>query len=286
MTISSDALARIRMSMHEYYSPKRVAFSRRFPKLAPLSIGLRQGARMVKNYLKLGSKLKQGTELPFVVEKHSSPLYRKLGTVELRLQENKIKNIKLAIKHLDGLIIDPGEIFSLWHHVGITSKKHGYTSGLTLRSGVPSEGIGGGLCQLSNLLFWMFLHIDVEILERHHHSVDVFPDSGRTIPFGSGATIFSNYLDLCVKNISSHPLQISLRVSDSHVEGRILSDAAAQKKYHIAERNHAFIKHGNDWFRYNELYRDEELVVVNFAPVKYEVTTKYLADLGYEWIEI
>ena len=45
---------------------------------------------------------------------------------------------------------------------------------------------GGGLCQLSNLIYWMTLHTPLTITERYRHSYDVFPDSNRTQPFGSG----------------------------------------------------------------------------------------------------
>ncbi|MFJ8513275.1 VanW family protein [Lysinibacillus xylanilyticus] len=47
-------------------------------------------------------------------------------------------------------------------------------------------GVGGGICQLANLLYWMALHTPLIVTERHHHSFDPFPDSGRTLPFGSG----------------------------------------------------------------------------------------------------
>ena len=46
--------------------------------------------------------------------------------------------------------------------------------------------IGGGLCQLSNLIFWMTLHTPLTVTERYRHSHDVFPDANRTQPFGSG----------------------------------------------------------------------------------------------------
>ena len=46
--------------------------------------------------------------------------------------------------------------------------------------------LGGGLCQLSNLIYWMTLHTPLTITERYRHSYDVFPDSNRTQSFGSG----------------------------------------------------------------------------------------------------
>ena len=59
-------------------------------------------------------------------------------------------------------------------------EKEGYKEGLTIAKGKPSSGIGGGMCQLSNLIHWMILHTDMEITEHHHHDqIDLFPDFKR-----------------------------------------------------------------------------------------------------------
>ena len=60
---------------------------------------------------------------------------------------------------------------------------------MLLKNGTVQYGCGGGLCQLSNLIFWMTLHTPLEVKERHRHGYDVFPDSNRTQPFGSGAIV-------------------------------------------------------------------------------------------------
>ena len=50
--------------------------------------------------------------------------------------------------------------------------------------------MGGGLCQLANLLYWMALHTPLAVVERHHHSFDPFPDENRTLPSGRAAVSF------------------------------------------------------------------------------------------------
>lgn len=138
---------------------------------------------------------------------------------------------------------------------------------------------------MSNFLHWIFLHAPFEITERYHHSLDVFPDSGRTLPFGGGATILYNFIDLKAKNISDQPLQIKLWLTADHLKGQILSPQPLAQKFHVFERNHYFIKRGDHYFRYNEIYRETkvkgnvqkiELVATNFAPVLYSVTEQYL----------
>jgi vancomycin resistance protein VanW len=42
----------------------------------------------------------------------------------------------------------------------------------------------------------MAIHSPLVVVERSNHSFDPFPDDGRGLPFGSGAEIFYNYIDL------------------------------------------------------------------------------------------
>ncbi len=93
--------------------------------------------------------------LPFSCTKHQSLLRRRLGNSDPQLQENKIDNLKIACPPIDGIIIRPGETFSFWKCVGEATAAKGYVEGMQLSRGLVVRGIGGGLCQLSNLLYWM-----------------------------------------------------------------------------------------------------------------------------------
>lgn len=273
-------------SVTNYYKPKRRAISSQFPILVRPAVFTKRTARLLKNKLTL-KKLHKGEYLRSVVARHSSLLYRKLGDSDTELQINKVTNLKIAIAILDGIMIPSGAIFSFWDNIGSITTKKGYVDGMLLSNGQVAVGLGGGLCQLSNFLMWIFLHTDCEIIERYHHSVDAFPDSGRTLPFGSGATIFSNFVDLKIKNSSPYPLQLKLWLTDTALKGQILSTQPAEKKYHIVEKNHQFIQKDDDFFRYNEIYRetlttgtkiDEQLIFSNFAPVVYKVDTIQLKE--------
>ena len=107
--------------------------------------------------------------LPVLVYQHNSLIRRRLGNVDMTLQENKATNLSLAVVPLNGLIIRPHQTFSIWQRIGRTSARKGYRKGLTIANGKVSSDIGGGLCQLSNLIHWMVLHSDLTISEHHHH---------------------------------------------------------------------------------------------------------------------
>ena len=112
------------------------------------------------------SKVDRSVNFSNVWIDHKSILLRKLKDVDMHLQYNKITNLKLAVAKLDGVVIKPGETFSVWHLVGRPCKWKGYKEGMMIHNGKVGSGIGGGLCQLGNLLYWMALHTDLTIKER------------------------------------------------------------------------------------------------------------------------
>lgn len=221
-------------------------------------------------------------DLKFTCKKHQSLLRRKLGNSDPQLQENKIENLKIACPTIDGLLIKPGETFSFWRQLGEATLAKGYCEGMQLSQGKVVHGVGGGLCQLANLLYWMALHTPLQVVERHHHSFDPFPDENRVLPFGSGAGVFYNYIDLRFHNPTDHTFQIKLWLTDQHLKGSISSDTETPHSYHVFEKNHRFLKQDGKNFRENEIWRevidrrtgnrvDEEMLVKNFSQVLYDI---------------
>lgn len=213
--------------------------------------------------------------------KHKTPLFRKLKDVDMWLQHNKVKNLEIAIQRINGIIIKPGETFSYWRLIGNPTKRKGYVDGMVLFYGKVAIGVGGGLCQLSNLIYWMSLHSPLTVTERYRHSYDVFPDSRRSQPFGSGATCAYNYIDLQMKNETNCIFQINIALSDTHLVGEIKSNYPATKKYEIYEKKH-WITHElwGGYLRHNVIHRkvynmddeliDDEFITENKAIMMYE----------------
>lgn len=238
----------------------------------------RRVSDMTKNFATEHSS----ADLPFTVKRHQSLLRRRLGNSDPQLQENKIVNLGIACPTIDGILIRPGEIFSFWRRVGRATAEKGYLEGMQLSRGSVVRGVGGGLCQLANLLYWMTLHTPMKVVERHHHSFDAFPDEGRTLPFGSGAGVFYNYIDLRFFNPTEFTFQFRLEITREHLRGAVFSDKETPNSYHILEKNHAFVPTGDRIFRENEIWREtidrrtgnrigEELLVKNRSEVKYEL---------------
>ena len=220
-------------------------------------------------------------DYPNVCFQHKSLLKRNLTKEEEVYQENKIVNLRLAVEKLDGIIVYPQETLSYWKTIGKPSASKGYKKGIMLKDGTIVYGIGGGLCQLSNLLFWITIHTPLQVVERHRHGYDVFPDANRKQPFGSGATCFYPYGDLMISNPTDQPFQLRLHVGKTHLHGEWRMLHPLQVRYEIVERNHEMRR---EWWggysRHNQLYRmmlskegtllEEQLVAENHAMMMYQ----------------
>lgn len=168
---------------------------------------------------------------------HATPLLRQLKDVDMALQRSKVTNLKLAAERLDGILIRPGETFSYWRCIGNPCRRRGFVEGMILRNGKVCSGVGGGLCQMSNLIYWLALHTPLTVVERHHHGYDVFPDAGRTQPFGSGATCAYPHADLMLRNDTDEVFQLTVRVGEKELEGAILGETPPAFRYEVVERD-------------------------------------------------
>ena len=230
---------------------------------------------------KFAGRREPGNLLPVTVIRHESPLLRELARAEMWMQRNKVINLKLAVAALDGLVLRPGEVFSYWRLIGPPTRTRGFVQGMTLQRGRIKPGIGGGLCQLSNLVYWMTLHTPLSIIERWRHSYDVFPDTNRTLPFGSGATCSYPSLDLQVLNATDAVFQLNLWLTESHLVGEWRCNETVDRRYEVYQDYHeiSHMPHGG-YVRHNTIRRrvynldgaliGDELVTENHALMMYQ----------------
>lgn len=221
-------------------------------------------------------------KLPIVIYRHKSLIRRRLGNADMRLQENKAVNLSIAAPCISGILIKPGETFSFWQLVGNPSEKRGFLEGLTIERGKPSSGIGGGMCQLSNLIHWMALHSDLDIAEHHHHDgVDLFRDYGRQVPFGTGTSVMYNYLDYRLKNNTDNTFQLVIYSDGEYLCGELRAEKRSDKSFHVKAENEKFVRDGDDVYRTGQVYRrgydartgkllESRVIRENYAKVMYD----------------
>ena len=245
--------------------------------------------RLIRHIKNLRSRrnfatVKQEDLLPYTIYKHNSLIRRKLGNTDLQLQENKAVNLAISTPKVNGVLIRPGEIFSFWHLVGSTTTKKGYKNGVTISNAHTTPGVGGGMCQFTNLIHWMVLHTPLKIVEHHHHDgFDLFPDFNRQVPFGTGTSIVYNYLDYRFKNESDITYQLITYVTDTHLCGELRATAELPVKYHIETENEHFVRLDDAVYRKGKVYRmcidkktgdklSRELLRENHAKVMYDTS--------------
>lgn len=203
------------------------------------------------------ARTKEPEPLPVCVIRHNSLIRRRLGQVDMGLQENKAVNLALAAPCVNGILIRPGETFSFWRLVGKTSEKRGFKEGLTISAGRTGQGVGGGMCQFTNLIHWMVLHTPLTIVEHHHHDgMDLFPDFNRQIPFGTGTSICYNYLDYRFRNDTGATYQLLVRVDGEYLRGELRSDRPQALKYHIRAEKEGFVREDGTVYRVGQVWRE------------------------------
>jgi len=140
-----------------------------------------------------------------------------------RWAENKKHNLRLAINTFQNTAVYPGKIFSFWHHVGNPTEKAGYKMGINIIAGKLDFAVGGGLCQLSGLLYHLALTAGLRIVERHPHSVDLYTDETRYTPLGADATTAYGYKDLRLGNNLGVPVSFRIRIAGGQLTGSLCS---------------------------------------------------------------
>jgi vancomycin resistance protein VanW len=141
---------------------------------------------------------------------------------ELKPNEAKNKNLLRAIRSIEQIQINPNEILSFWRIVGNPSKKNGFTESRSLVNGKIVNTIGGGLCQLSGLMYYISLIAQLEILERHNHSIDIYDEETRFTPLGSDATVAYGYKDLKIRNNLNCPIKFNFCIKDDIIKVMIM----------------------------------------------------------------
>jgi vancomycin resistance protein YoaR len=126
---------------------------------------------------------------------------------------NRSHNIWLAAKAINNYVVLPGETFSFNQVVGKRTKEKGYLQAPVIVKGELSEGIGGGICQVSSTLYNAVDHAGLHIVKRYSHSRHV-----PYVPPGRDATVSWYGPDFVFQN--KYPYPILIRAKSQH--GRMM----------------------------------------------------------------
>lgn len=121
---------------------------------------------------------------------------------------DRTTNLRLASNKIDGTIIMPGETFSYNKVVGKRTIAAGYKEAAIFSNGQVTQGLGGGICQISTTLYDAVVFADLEIVSRRNHMfVTSYVDGGKD------ATVVWGSTDFKFKNSRDYPIRIESSVS-------------------------------------------------------------------------
>jgi vancomycin resistance protein YoaR len=117
-------------------------------------------------------------------------------------------NIKLAAQLLDGVVIQPNELFSFNKTVGPRTEKQGFKKAKVIFKKRLRKDFGGGVCQAASTLHAVFLYAGLDIVEHSPHS-----RASSYIQPSLDATVIWGVKDLQVKNTYPFPVKIVTDIS-------------------------------------------------------------------------
>ncbi|MDG2764784.1 VanW family protein, partial [Vibrio parahaemolyticus] len=138
-------------------------------------------------------------------------------------ENGRINNVVLSANSFKGMIVLPGEVVSYNNTTGPRSPQNGYKDAPVIINGELTPGIGGGVCQTSTTLYNALLLADLEILERHPHSI---PPA--YVPKGTDAAVAGTYYDLVFRNNYDFPIYIDTKIIGKTVHFYIYGDVKSR----------------------------------------------------------
>ena len=125
---------------------------------------------------------------------------------------NRAANIQRGTELLNGTVVYPGESVSVTELVIPFDEENGYAPAPSYENGEVVDSYGGGICQVSTTLYMSLLRAELEITERHNHSMIV-----NYVKPSMDAAISEGYKDLKFTNNLETPIYIEGYTSGGEV---------------------------------------------------------------------
>jgi len=116
---------------------------------------------------------------------------------------DRTNNIEIAASLINGVTVQPGEVFSFNSYVGPYTEEAGYKLASAYSNGEVVQELGGGVCQVASALYYCSIYSNLEIVYRTCH---LYAPS--YIEYGLDATVSYDTLDYRFKNNTGYPIKI------------------------------------------------------------------------------
>ena len=159
---------------------------------------------------------------PAILSEQLATIQTELGKYSTPIRDDswgRLTNIKVASGRLNGRVLMPGDQLSVSKTILPRTTENGYKKGIQFNNGNNEEAVGGGVCQVSTTLYGALLRAELQIDERHPHSMVISYSA-----YSTDAAIASGSKDLVFTNNQATPIYIQGYVSGGrlyfHVYGQ------------------------------------------------------------------
>ena len=209
-------------------------------------------------------------------------------TAESSSNSGRKNNLKLACKAVDGIILNPGDVFDYNTTLGKRTTDRGYREANAYVNGETVQTVGGGICQVSSTIYYCALMADLEIVTRRNHS---YPSS--YIPLGMDATVSWGGPEFQFKNNTNYPIKIVATASGGDTTISLMSyddrDYYVKMEYEVLKKTSYSVVYKTFPSDNEEGYKDGQVIstpytgyVVDTYRVKYSKETNQEISRTYE----
>lgn len=177
--------------------------------------------------------------------------------------ENRIQNLRNACEKINGVVVYPNEIFSTNAHFAPFTEANGWANAGTIVNGEIEDSLGGGMCQVSSVLYDALLKAELDVTERFNHSIKV-----GYAPYAFDATLAGDYKDLKFKNDTKKPVYIEAYLDSNSVNVNIYGEEIHESGRTVELEN-----------KFIESKEPEEPITKN-DPDMYEGETRVISPLN------
>ncbi|MBC9811573.1 VanW family protein [Crocinitomicaceae bacterium CZZ-1] len=158
---------------------------------------------------------KQRVEIPFAFEICISQEIKSSETFE-----NKLYNLQAASKKINEYVLFPGELFSFWR---VVENPYSFKESRSINKGKIIQEVGGGICQVSGIVYYVSILAGLKVVERYNHSADLYTEETRFTPLGTDATVVYGNKDLRIKNTFDFPIKFQIDIIENRIVAKLLS---------------------------------------------------------------
>ena len=130
------------------------------------------------------------------------------------------------------------------------------------------------------MLFWLFLHTPLTVIERHGHAVESFPSTTEELPCGTDATINEGWLDLKICNDTDNTFQVVVEFDDEYMYGSILSQNSVNMEYKVYNSSVSYVRENGKVYQIASVCRTEKDITTGKESQKELYINR--CEIGYE----